>query len=178
MQAIDRAPMISRRRLLKAGGASLVAIQIFPGGLVTGKAWAATPAAVSPETYAGLVQVSRDLYPHDQIEDRFYAAAVDGLDQAAASDPAAKTLLEDGMAELDAAAEAAHGSPYAEVAEEADRVALLKDREQSPFVQKLRGNVVTGLYNNQEVWPIFGYEGESASQGGYIDRGFNDIDWL
>ena len=25
---------------------------------------------------------------------------------------------------------------------------------------------------------LFGYEGESYSHGGYIDRGFNDIDWL
>ena len=61
---------------------------------------------------------------------------------------------------------------------EADRVALLKASEATPFFQKVRGNLVTGLYNNKEVWPIFGYEGESASKGGYINRGFNDIDWL
>ncbi|TIP32839.1 MAG: gluconate 2-dehydrogenase subunit 3 family protein, partial [Mesorhizobium sp.] len=29
-----------------------------------------------------------------------------------------------------------------------------------------------------ELWPIFGYEGESYSKGGYITRGFNDIEWL
>ena len=34
------------------------------------------------------------------------------------------------------------------------------------------------LYNQQELWPIFGYEGESFSKGGYINRGFDDIDWL
>jgi hypothetical protein len=28
------------------------------------------------------------------------------------------------------------------------------------------------------VWPAFGYEGESASKGGYISRGFDDITWL
>jgi hypothetical protein len=28
------------------------------------------------------------------------------------------------------------------------------------------------------VWPIFGYEGESYSKGGYIKRGFDDIDWI
>jgi hypothetical protein len=42
----------------------------------------------------------------------------------------------------------------------------------------VRGGLVTGLYNQKEVWPLFGYEGESYSQGGYIDRGFDDIDWL
>ena len=35
-----------------------------------------------------------------------------------------------------------------------------------------------GLYNQPEVWTILGYEGESASKGGYINRGFNDIAWL
>jgi hypothetical protein len=42
----------------------------------------------------------------------------------------------------------------------------------------VQGDLVVGLYNNQEVWPKFGYEGESASKGGYMNRGFNDIDWL
>ena len=27
-------------------------------------------------------------------------------------------------------------------------------------------------------WPRFGYEGSSAEHGGYINRGFADIDWL
>jgi hypothetical protein len=34
------------------------------------------------------------------------------------------------------------------------------------------------LYNQKEVWPKFGYEGSSAEHGGYIKRGFADIDWL
>jgi hypothetical protein len=153
-------------------------MQVLPGGLIAGKAWAASPSAVAPETYATMVQISRDLYPHDQLEDRIYAAAVDTLDQAAAADQTARDELEAGVGELDAAAQAAHGSKYSEVATEEDRVALLIEREQSPFIQKLRGNLVTGLYNNKEVWPIFGYEGESALKGGYIERGFDDIDWL
>ena len=177
MGLMERRPRFSRRDVLKVGGAGLLAIQILPGGLIAGKAWAATPSAVTPETYATMVQVSRDLYPHDQLEDSIYAKAVDALDKAAA-DAAVRDEFEAGVAELDAAAQAAHASPYAEIASEEDRVALLKEREQSPFVQKLRGNLVTGLYNNPEVWPIFGYEGESALQGGYIERGFDDIDWL
>ena len=178
MGLMKRRLRFSRRDVLRAGGAGLLAMQILPGGLIAGKAWAATPSAVTPETYATMVQISRDLYPHDQLEDSTYATAVDALDKAAAADAAVRDELEAGVAELDAAAQAAHGSGYAGVVSEEDRVALLKEREQSPFVQKLRGNLVTGLYNNPEVWPIFGYEGESALQGGYIERGFDDIDWL
>jgi hypothetical protein len=177
MGVTENRAQLSRRDVLWAGGAGLLAMQILPGGLIAGKAWAASPSAVAPETYATMVQVSRDLYPHDHLEDRIYAAAVDTLDKAAA-DQAVRDELEAGVAELDAAAQAAHSSKYSHISIEEDRVALLKEREQSPFIQKLRGNLVTGLYNNTEVWPIFGYEGESASQGGYIERGFDDIDWL
>jgi hypothetical protein len=42
----------------------------------------------------------------------------------------------------------------------------------------MRGNLITGLYNNKDVWPLFGYEGESYSKGGYIKRGFDDITWV
>jgi len=50
--------------------------------------------------------------------------------------------------------------------------------EKNPFFQRVRGALVGGLYGNPDVWPLFGYEGESASKGGYINRGFDDIDWL
>jgi hypothetical protein len=42
----------------------------------------------------------------------------------------------------------------------------------------MRGNLITGLYNNKDVWPLVGYEGESYSKGGYIQRGFDDITWV
>jgi len=42
----------------------------------------------------------------------------------------------------------------------------------------VRSSLVVGLYNQKEVWPIFGYEGSSADKGGYIERGFSDITWL
>src|ERR1700732_2043427 len=32
--------------------------------------------------------------------------------------------------------------------------------------------------DQEALWPKFGYEGSSAEHGGYIKRGFNDIDWL
>ena len=61
---------------------------------------------------------------------------------------------------------------------EIDRVAILRDVEDSAFFQSIRGGLVTGIYNNPDLWPVFGYEGESASKGGYLKRGFDDIDWL
>ena len=54
----------------------------------------------------------------------------------------------------------------------------MKKTESSCFFQTVRSGLVTGFYNQKEVWPLFGYEGESFSKGGYIDRGFDDIAWL
>ena len=59
-----------------------------------------------------------------------------------------------------------------------ERTDILKKNSKSPLFKKVQGDLVVGLYNNKEVWPKFGYEGESASKGGYMNRGFNDIDWL
>jgi hypothetical protein len=38
--------------------------------------------------------------------------------------------------------------------------------------------MITGIYNNPDVWKILGYEGASAHLGGYLKRGFDDINWL
>ena len=34
------------------------------------------------------------------------------------------------------------------------------------------------LYDDPEVWAALGCEGSSFDKGGYINRGFNDLDWL
>ena len=93
-------------------------------------------------------------------------------------DAALKKMITEGVAELDAQAKRRFGSSYAAIAKEADRVSVLKGIEQSPFFQKIRGDMVTGLYDNKQVWPMLGYEGSSWQKGGYVNRGFNDINWL
>ena len=42
----------------------------------------------------------------------------------------------------------------------------------------MRSTTIEHLYRNREVWQLVGYEGSSVEYGGYIDRGFDDIDWL
>jgi hypothetical protein len=167
MRLIDKRPKVSRRTLLKTGAAVAAVVPAI------GAAQAA-PMAVSPESFATLVKMARDIYPHDKLSDMYYAKVIEGHDAAAKDDAAKKTMLEDGVAALNAAA----GGSYAGLADEAARVAALKGMESTPFFQAVRGSLVTGLYNNPEVWPIFGYEGSSADKGGYIARGFDDIDWL
>lgn len=136
-------------------------------------AWALEVTVITPAQMATLLQMARDIYPHDQVPDQFYAVAVKGYD---AEDK--KDFVATGIAELDATAQAQGHADYVSIGWEEDRVKVLQAIESSPFFQAIRGGLVTGLYNQKEVWPIFGYQGESFSQGGYINRGFDDINWL
>lgn len=176
---MDKRSKLTRRQILKVGGATFVTASVVASsGLVVGDAWAAAPESLKPETYKTLVQMSRDIYPHDRFPDKLYAKAVEGLDKAAAGDDTVKSLLEDGVGALNTSAQAAHGHDYTAVAWELERVDLLRTIEGGDFFQKVRGHLVSALYNQKEVWALLGYEGESASHGGYIDRGFSDIDWI
>lgn len=165
---------LTRRELLSrsvAAGASFV----IGAGFIAAPdaAWALETTALKPETMATLVQMARDIYPHDHVAEEFYVIAVKGYDTAEAA-----TEIEAGIAALNAAAAGKGHASYLAAGWERDRVDLLRGMEDSVFFQKIRGGLVTGLYNQKEVWPLFGYEGESFSQGGYIERGFNDINWL
>ena len=42
----------------------------------------------------------------------------------------------------------------------------------------MRSTAVVEIYSDPQTWKLLGYEGPSFAQGGYIDRGFNDLDWL
>ncbi len=169
-------PSPERRQFLK--GSAAMALTISGGALLhSHEAWGLEVKNLKPATMRTLVQMARDIYPHDRIADRFYAIAVKGFDDDAATD-ANRKLVEDGIATLNAAARKAQKADYTGVGWESDRHAILKTIEKTPLFQKLRGKLVVSLYNQKEVWPLFGYEGESASKGGYINRGFNDITWL
>lgn len=169
-QALTRRQLLSRSA---AFGASFVTGAGFVAGRGDAANWALEVAHLQPETMATLIQMARDIYPHDQVADEYYAVAVKGYDSAAAA-----AAVEDGVAALNAAARGIGYARYIDIGWERDRAELLRGIEDTAFFQQVRGGLVTGLYNQKAVWPIFGYEGESFSEGGYIDRGFNDINWL
>ena len=50
--------------------------------------------------------------------------------------------------------------------------------EGSDYFELVKSTAVVELYDNPLVWKAFGYEGPSVHLGGYIDRGFDDLDWL
>ncbi|MEL7013644.1 MAG: twin-arginine translocation signal domain-containing protein, partial [Pseudomonadota bacterium] len=143
---------LTRRQLLSratAAGASFVVGAGFmaaPNG-----AWAMQTTNLKPETMASLVQMARDIYPHDHVADEYYALAVKGYDTAEAAEG-----IEAGIAALDAMAQGKGHASYLAMGWERDRVDILRAMESNPFFQQIRGGLVTGLYNQKAVWPLFG----------------------
>lgn len=175
MRIIDKVSRIDRRDFLRTTAGAAAIATVAPAA--SRSALSAPLATVPAGGVATLVQMARDLYPHDRIADSFYQTAVTTIDEEV-STSATTTLLSDGLVALDAAAVKLKGKHYVEIAEEADRVAVLKTMEGSPFFGKMRGSLITALYNQKELWTKLGYEGSSFDKGGYIERGFSDIDWL
>ena len=91
----------------------------------------------------------------------------------------AEALIEDGDRRPRRGGRAKAAIVYAAVAWEEDRVAdPERTRRRRRSSRRSAAASSSALYNQKEVWPIFGYEGEFLSKGGYIERGFDDIEWL
>ena len=179
MREVDRRSKFSRRSFLAGAATAVPAATIAAQtGLSVSTAWADNGVALDPATLKTLVKVARDIYPHDFLGDSYYITAVKPWDAKAAASPAIKTMIVEGVRRLDQDAQDSHKVAYADVGWEADRVELLRGIEKTDFFKTIRADLVVSLYNQEEVWPKFGYEGSSAEYGGYIHRGFNDIDWL
>ena len=169
---------MNRRQFLQTSGVAVAGTAAAVGTgtmLVDPKgAWAMSLQALDEHTATTLVVVCRQIYPHDRLGDVYYAKVVEGLDGKAAKDKDVGKLLADGVASLDKSV----GDVKWMDLSDGYQLDALKQVESTKFFQTVRGELITGLYNNPDVWRHFGYEGASAEFGGYINRGFNDIGWL
>ena len=166
---------ITRRRFLKSGGDALMLSLVLGTGLApfTKPAFAGELKVLSDEEAATLLAVARTLFPHDSIGDGYYMNVVAAIDGKCAEDKPMRTMVSERVAKLNTAL----GKPFKD-ASEAARVNVLKPMESSDFFQLVYAETINNLYGNHEIWKIMGYEGSSVEQGGYLERGFDDIAWL
>jgi len=164
---------IYRRQLMQSG--AIVGIAASSGAvLVTpGVAKAMSLTTLDPHEGETLLVMSRQIFPHPDLGDMYYAQVVTDLDQKAGADKNIAQQIKDGVAGLDSAM----GIAWIALSP-GNQIAVLTSIETTPFFQTVRGTAVVSLYNNPLVWRFFGYEGASFPYGGYIHRGFNDINWL
>ncbi len=117
-----------------------------------------------------LVRAVRVAFPHANFPDSAYERTADVILTAAEGTPAQKLGFAATLHDLDQAGFAAM--------DDAAALEHLKSIENTPFFILTRSATVVTLYDDPEVWAVLGYEGPSFDKGGYINRGFNDLDWL
>jgi hypothetical protein len=125
----------------------------------------------SDENNASLVaRMVRVMYPHERFGDAPYHRSATAILEAAGATPALKSAF----------ATALHDLKTVGFADLDDKTAYehLRSIETTDFFMLARSTAIVTLYDDHEVWTALGYEGSSFEKGGYIHRGFNDLDWL
>lgn len=129
--------------------------------------------SISPRARAALVRLLRVAYPHSRFPDGPYERTADEIIGQVDASLWHRLTLTQGLESLDAAA----GGDFASLDDSA-ALALLQQLASAEFFTFVRGVAVVSLYNDHETWDLLGYEGPSYDKGGYVDRGFDDLDWL
>ena len=120
-----------------------------------------------------LVDVVRVAFPHDNFPAGAYERTARAVLDKAATDPRLHGLLVQGLSDVDGEREV----PFSELPP-AIAALVLRGLDGTPFLTGIVDVAVVALYDDHEVWDVLGYEGASYDKGGYLDRGFDDLDWL
>ena len=168
---------LDRRTFLRlAGGAAAAAAMVSAGvSLVSLPAeaglWGLELTTLNEHEAITLLRITRRIFPHPTLADVYYAGVVKALDEEAEKSPDTATLLKDGVAALDKAV----GTKWIDLSAGYQLTML---QAQPKLLETVKGKAVVAIYNNPLVWRHFGYEGPSFQYGGYLHRGFNDLNWL
>ncbi|HEY2524682.1 MAG TPA: hypothetical protein VGI29_06460 [Candidatus Binataceae bacterium] len=168
---IKRREFLRKSAIVVAGVSAAAAAGVAVPALAAD--WTAKLKTLTAHEAGTLLKMARQIFPHDRLDDSCYIKVVEDLDVEASGKPATAKMLSAGVANLDRSAK---GNFAAEPAQE--QTAALEKIQHTPFFEKVRSVELVSLYNNQEVWKVFGYQGASYPFGGYLHHGFNDLNWL
>ena len=157
---------LPRRRML------LAISQLALGAALAGCGGAEPPAAVesaaAENDVALLASVAYDLFPFPELTPELYVQVGERLLQGR------NAALDEGLQQLRSVA---GSTPWRDL-DEAQRLAALTQLQSSPFFVQLRAATVEVLYRAPETFAMINYGGSAIEYGGYLHRGFDDIDWL
>jgi len=147
-------------------------------GLLSGVIPPAILAAASLEVFDNreartLSVLTRAMFPHSELDDSYYLEVVGQLDAHAAVSTELLGLIRTGISMLDETA----GGSWVDATPER-KLQILESLQTEEFFGAILNQTIDLLYRNQEVLTRLGYQGSSIKFGGYLQRGFDDIDWL
>ena len=157
---------ISRRSLLAGAFATTVYMSLWN----IDPAKAKIKAGENKEDKEILMKMVRTLYPHDRFPDGPYIRTTEDVINKGNSSTDKSIMLQGGIDKL-------KSDKFNEM-DFNKATNYLKKMGRTEFFEHVRGTTTVTLYNDKEVWELLGYEGYSSDKGGYINRGFNDLDWL
>ena len=165
--------MSTRREFLRASGTLSGALWLSSTAIIAlapSRVWSLEMSDFSNPQGEILLRLIRHIFPHENLDDAVYALVVKDLDTAAADDDV-KELIVNGVSALQG-----HGDwlglPLAA------QLNSVKAIAGGSFFEKVRSTAVVSLYNNELAFAHFGYPGSAFEKGGYLHRGFDDLDWL
>ncbi|GAA3648492.1 hypothetical protein GCM10022202_05080 [Microbacterium marinilacus] len=120
-----------------------------------------------------LVRVLRVAFPHRTFPDGPYERTADIILAEARGSTWLRVTLTQGLLTLDSLSDGDFRG-----LDESAATAVLRGIERTDFFGFIRRTAVLNLYDDPEVWEAVGYEGPSFDLGGYLHRGFDDLDWL
>jgi hypothetical protein len=120
-----------------------------------------------------LIRALQAAFPHANVPRGPYERTAGKLIADAAGSAYNQAILRQGLADLDTLA----GGDFVGLSND-EGYQLLKGIDRTAFFGYLRRFTTVALYDDPEVWEALGYEGSSFEKGGYLHRGFNDLDWL
>ena len=122
------------------------------------------------ETLTALIRAA---FPHERVPLSAYQRAARTVCSAAEESAWMRVKLAHGLDSLQALAD----GRFTELTPQ-EALPLLLRIQHTTFFGFVRQTVVVSLYEDEEVWEVLGYEGPSFEKGGYLHRGFDDLDWL
>lgn len=160
-----------RRFIMAALTFSTVAAAVpGPSWLRASEAWAKSGEETATDL---MVRFARLVFPHDRLPDSTYREVIGIVLAALASNPETEALV----AGAEQALDARRGSSWTDLAED-EQLVVLGEVQGEAFFAAITGTVRGAFYYHPLVWQYLGYPGPSRGFGGYIRRGFDDIDWL
>ncbi len=161
---------LTRRRLLARGLAALTLAGVAPGCGDRDAAGAATSGTEASGPRAVWLAFAQTLAPGNGLDAKHYGSVAERF-ALLRTDTATAAMLDDALGRLRASGVFPAG-PLAE------RTAVLEAMAATPVFGLLRFHAINALYSDPGVWELYGYEGPSFPHGGYLNRGFDDLDWL
>lgn len=128
---------------------------------------------MTEEARQTLIRVLRVAFPHESVPDGPYQRTADTILTEAQNETWFRVALTQGLLSLNQMADGDFRTLDDESA-----LKVLRRVEGTEFFGFVRRTAVLNLYDDADVWEALGYEGPSFEHGGYINRGFNDLDWL